>query len=200
MQSSGTVNVRQKVVEELEIALAIKDHHRQPVWILRGADDSHHVLRNDVLQERGLAGPSHAQHDALHDAHSVRPIPRLTMDVVAKNHGVLFPSFGRKLFVSFPGDDHRWMWPLLFPPGTCGGNQDGRADDGQAAQSQVAAQLGNLAVREEETLAGYVPGKPADCHENEGDGDLHAFQNRWILLAVNVRVAHHCTAVTTRSR
>src|ERR1019366_1179541 len=92
------------------------------------------------------------------------------------------------------------MGPLFLPPGTSGGNQDGRADDGQAAQSQVAGQLGNLAVREEETLAGHVPGEPADCHENEGDHDLHAFQNWWILLAVDVRVAHHCTAVTTRSR
>src|SRR5271157_3627096 len=83
VQPSGTVDVRQKIVEELKIALAIKDHHRQTVWIFRSADHARHVLRNDVLQERGLAGPGHAEHDALHDADSVRPVPGLTVDVVS---------------------------------------------------------------------------------------------------------------------
>src|SRR5271157_1532519 len=98
MQPSGTVDVRQKIVEELKVSLAIEDHHRQTVWFLRGVDDSRHVLRNDVLQKRGLAGSGHAKHDALHDADSVRPVPRLAMDVVAENHGVMFPGFGSKLF------------------------------------------------------------------------------------------------------
>src|SRR5271157_3967634 len=103
MQPSGSVDVRQEVVKEFEIALAIKDHHWQPVWIFRSADHAGHVLRNDVLQKRGLAGAGHAQHDALHDADSVRPVPRFAMDVVAENHGVLLPGFGRKLFVPFAG-------------------------------------------------------------------------------------------------
>jgi hypothetical protein len=60
------------------------------------------------------------------------------MDVVAENHGVLFPGIGRKLLVPFAGDNHRWMGPLLLPPGPCGGNQYGGAADGQAAESQVA--------------------------------------------------------------
>ena len=49
VQPSGTVHVRQKVVEEFKIPFAIKDHHRQPVWIFRSADHARHVLRNDVL-------------------------------------------------------------------------------------------------------------------------------------------------------
>src|SRR6516225_2132748 len=99
MQPSSAVHVRQKIVEELKIALAIEDHHRQPVWLFPCADNSRHVLRNDVLQKRGLAGPSHAQDDALHNAHSVRPIPRLAMYVVAEDEGVLLPGIGSKLLV-----------------------------------------------------------------------------------------------------
>src|SRR5208283_5014393 len=46
MQSSGTVHVRQKIVKEFKIPFAVKDHHRQPVWIFRSADRAGHVLRN----------------------------------------------------------------------------------------------------------------------------------------------------------
>src|ERR1019366_2518828 len=35
VQPSGTVDVRKKVVEEFKIPFAIKDHHRQAVWVLR---------------------------------------------------------------------------------------------------------------------------------------------------------------------
>jgi hypothetical protein len=49
--------VRQKIVEELEIALAIKDHHRQTMRIVRSADHSRQVLRDDVLEKRGLPEP-----------------------------------------------------------------------------------------------------------------------------------------------
>src|SRR5271166_2005295 len=130
VQPSGTVDMRQKVVEELKIPFAVKDHHRQPVWILWGADHAGHVLRNDVLQKRGLAGAGHAQHDALHDADSVRPIPRLAVDVVAENDGVLLPGFGSKLFVPFAGNNHRWMGPRLLPPRAPGSNQYRGSGDG----------------------------------------------------------------------
>src|SRR5208283_3930526 len=152
MQSSGSVDVRQKVVKEFEIPFAIKDHHRQPMWILRSADHAGHVLRNDVLQKRGLAGPGHAQHNALHDADSVRPVPRLAVDVVAEDDGVLLPGIDRELLVPLAGDNHRWMGPRLLPPGARGGNQYGGAGDGQAAESEVAGHLGNLAVRQVVTL------------------------------------------------
>src|SRR5271166_327396 len=190
MQSSGTVHVRKKVVKEFEIAFAIKDHHWQPVWIFRCSDDAGHVLRNDVLQKRGLAGTGHAEHNALHDAHSVRPVPRLAMDVVAEDHGILLPGFGRRLFVPF-ADNHRWMGPMLLPAGARGGNQYGGAGDGQAAESQVACHLGYLAVRPVVTLTGYVPGEPAPRHQNEGNCDLHALQDWRVLLPVGVRFAHH---------
>src|SRR5271167_3319911 len=83
------------------------------------------------------------------------------------------------------------MGPLLLPPGACGGNQYGGAGDGQAAESQVAGHLGNLAVLQVVTLVGYVPGEPAHRYQNEGDYDLHALQDWRVLLPIGVRFAHH---------
>ena len=66
-----------------------------------------------------------------------------------------------------------------------------RTGDGQSADSQVAGQFGNLAVREVEAIAGHIPGKPAHRHQDQGHHDLHALQEWRILLPMGVRVAHH---------
>ena len=44
-------------------------------------------------KQRCLAGAGHAQNNCLHDAHSVGPIPGLTVNVVAENDRIPLPGF-----------------------------------------------------------------------------------------------------------
>src|SRR6516162_9585283 len=137
MQAPGAVHVRQEIIEELKIALAIEDHHRQAMGIVWGADHSCQVLRNDVLEKRGLAGAGHAQHDALHHTYSVGPVPWLAVDVLTQDHGILFPRVGRKLLVPWARYNHRRMGPLSLPPRSRGNNKDSGPGDRQSDQGQV---------------------------------------------------------------
>ena len=49
--------VREKAVKEVEVTLAVKDHHRYVVTVFGRSDTPAQVLRNDVPQKCRLADP-----------------------------------------------------------------------------------------------------------------------------------------------
>src|SRR6516162_3633726 len=198
MQAPSPVHVRQEIVEELQIALAIEDHHWQTMEVDWSANHPCQVLRDDVLEERGLARAGHTQHDALHDTHLVGPVPRLAVNVVSQNNGVLFPGICRKLFVPGTGYDQRRVGPLSLSTGTGPNNKDRRPNDCQPKKGRVAGQFGNLLVFEIKPLTSYIPGEPAHRHQDESNYNFHALQNWRTLLSIVVRVAHHYLHVLVR--
>jgi hypothetical protein len=40
LEPAGVVDVRQEILEELEVAFAIEDDHRNPAGVVRGADNA----------------------------------------------------------------------------------------------------------------------------------------------------------------
>ena len=120
IEAAGAVNVRQQFLEELQIALAVEDHHRDPVTVLRWPNPAHQILGDDVLQQRCLSAAGHSEHDTLHHANSVRPQPRIAMDVVAEHDRALRPCLVNHLFVPRRSHDERRMHSTLFPPGSAG--------------------------------------------------------------------------------
>ena len=114
MKPAGTVHMWQQVLKELEVAFTIEDDHRYAVGFMGRTHDARKVLRDDVSQQCGLPGTGHAQHDALHDAHMVGPIPRPSVNVIAEHDLIPFPSLSDNSFILFPGDRHRRMRPLPF--------------------------------------------------------------------------------------
>src|SRR5947208_1212601 len=93
LKTAGAVDVWQKAMEEFQIALAIKYHHRDLLAIGARADAASEILRDDVAQWRSLSGTSLAENDSLHDADSVRPQPRFGDRIVPQDNGVPGPSF-----------------------------------------------------------------------------------------------------------
>ena len=91
MQAASAVHVRQQILEELQIAFTVKDHHWNAMGLIRRSDNTCEILGNDVAQQRCFAGAGHAQNDRLHDPHPVRPIPGLAVNVVAEHHRILIP-------------------------------------------------------------------------------------------------------------
>jgi hypothetical protein len=75
----------QQLLEEFEVTFAVENDHWDSMWGIRRADNTRKVLGDDVAQQSGLACPGHAQHDSLHDANAIGPMPRLAVDVIAKN-------------------------------------------------------------------------------------------------------------------
>src|ERR1700720_2800263 len=80
---------RQKIGEKLLVSLAIKDQHGNAVLVFGGSEHSEQALGNDVLEKRGLAGTSCAEHYRLHHPRRVRPEPGLAMHVIAEDDRVL---------------------------------------------------------------------------------------------------------------
>src|SRR6266516_4760604 len=58
LKAAGAVDVRQKSMEELQIALPVEDHHRNLVTIAVTADMAHKILRDDVAEQRCLSRSS----------------------------------------------------------------------------------------------------------------------------------------------
>src|SRR5690348_9031272 len=83
---------------------------------MRWADGARQVLRDDVPQQCGFSGAGHAQHDALHDAHMVRPIPRLSVNVITEDDCIPFPSLSDDALILFPRNNNWSMGPLPFLP------------------------------------------------------------------------------------
>jgi hypothetical protein len=108
----------QQVVEELKVALAVEDHHRDLVPIVGRSDTPLEVLGDDVPQQGRLAGAGLAEHDTLHHPDLVRPQPRLAVDVVSEDDGALCPGSGHMRTVFRLADDQRRMPLGLFPPGS----------------------------------------------------------------------------------
>src|SRR5579864_3899440 len=79
----------QKIGEKILVSLAIKDQHGNAVLVFGGSEHSEQVLGNDVLQKRGLAGTSCAEHYRLHHPRRVRPEPGLAMHVIAEDDRIL---------------------------------------------------------------------------------------------------------------
>ena len=48
LEPAGVMNLRQQVVKEVKISLAIEDDHGNPVWLFRCADNPGQVLGDDV--------------------------------------------------------------------------------------------------------------------------------------------------------
>src|SRR5580704_17782507 len=99
-------------MEELKVPFAVKDDHGQPVWLILQTNNACEILRDDVPQQRSLARAGHAQHDGLHDAHSVRPVPGLTVNVITQNNSILLPGVFDDSGVTFPRYDNGSMGPL----------------------------------------------------------------------------------------
>ena len=86
------MDVREKAVEEFQIAFPVEDHHRNLVAIAGRANAAGKILRDDVAQQRGFSGSRLTENDALHDANPIRPKPWVTKGVVSKNDGILTPG------------------------------------------------------------------------------------------------------------
>ena len=91
LNAASAKDVRKQAMKEFEIALAIEDHHRNLVTLAGRSDGANEILRDDVAQQRRLAGARLAENDPLHDADAVRPKPGIPERVVSKNNGVLVP-------------------------------------------------------------------------------------------------------------
>ena len=48
LQTAGAVDVREKAMEEFQIALAVEDHHRNLVAIAGRTNAAREILRDDV--------------------------------------------------------------------------------------------------------------------------------------------------------
>jgi len=80
---AGCRDGRQEIRKELLVSLAVEDHHRNPVRVFGGPNHAEQVLRDDVLEEGGLARTGCAEHDRLHHARRIGPEPGLSVDVIA---------------------------------------------------------------------------------------------------------------------
>src|SRR5437870_149728 len=93
LKAACAVDVWQKAMEEFQIALAVEYHHWDLVAVATRPDAASEILRDDVAQQRSLAGNSLPENDSLHDADSVRPQPWFGDSIVAQDNGVPGPGF-----------------------------------------------------------------------------------------------------------
>ena len=117
VQASGAVNVRQQLFEEFEVSLAVEDDHRDVVTILRWPNETRNILGDDVFEQSGLPRSGHAEHNALHHAHFIRPKPGRFVHVVAEQHGILVPGGFDCTLIFARRDDKRRTFVPLAPRG-----------------------------------------------------------------------------------
>ena len=169
MKSASPVHVRQQVLEELKVAFAVKDDHRNAMGLIRRTNNACEILRNDVAQQRCFAGAGHAQHDRLHDAHPVRPIPGLTVNVIAENNRILIPGSLSDSFVTLSGDGKGRVGPLFLPPRSPRDPKEWSLPQREDRNNKVGGKLCQLAAREIGTarVATYQANQH-DRHQNQG--------------------------------
>src|SRR5271157_4486495 len=105
--------------------------------VLGCSDHPRQILGDDVSEGGSLAGAGHAEHDSLHDAYPVGPVPGTAMNVIAQNDRVLLPGPPSESLVTFPRDHHRRMWPLLFPAGSRRNNKDREAENCDESDGEI---------------------------------------------------------------
>src|SRR5437870_8456613 len=79
-------------MEELQITLSVKDHHRNLVTTSGTTNMAHDILRDDVTEQRCLSRSSLTENDSLHDSNPIRPQPRFAKGIVAEHHRILSPG------------------------------------------------------------------------------------------------------------
>ena len=135
-------------MEELRVPRAVEDDHGDAVWILGRANDSDQVLSNDVPQKGSLAGPGHPEHNPLHHPNAIRPKPRPSMHVVAKDNGILAPGLLCVPLILLRRDEQRRVGPLLFTAGAAGREQIYARINCGEGDGEVRGELCDLAARQ----------------------------------------------------
>src|SRR5205823_15126035 len=105
-----------KAIEEIQVAFAIKDHHRDSVRVIGRAYRPLKILRDDVLKQSRLPAAGHAEDDPLHNAHFVGPYPWLAMDVISEDYAAFLPRTIDVLPIRRWVHYHRWIAQLVFSP------------------------------------------------------------------------------------
>ena len=148
---------------------------RNLVPVFRRSRSPRQVLGDDVFEQRCLAAAGHAEHDALHGAHLVRPKPRLSVDVVAEDHRILLPGLFDQLAVARRAHDQRRVHFAVFTPGAASGVEVHRgAGDGNGTQD-VHRNFGGLQVGEVIDLGQHQPIHGAECAQADDGGEGWGF-------------------------
>ena len=116
VQTASAADVREKAIEELQVAFAIEDHHRDFVRVIRWTYPPLKILRDDVFEQSCLATASHAENDSLHHPHLVGPYPWLAVNIVSEDHAAFLPRATDVLPIRRWIHDQRRIAPLIFSP------------------------------------------------------------------------------------
>src|SRR5580692_8197940 len=90
------------------------------------------------------------------------------------------------------------MRPLLLPSGPPSGPKGTGRNQREARNNKVGSNLGQLAHCQEVSFSSDVPREPASKHQNRGDEDLSALEERRMMVTVGICFPDHY--VGTRSR
>src|SRR5579863_109815 len=90
------------------------------------------------------------------------------------------------------------MWPLLLHSGSPGGPKGNGCNQREARNNKVRGKLGQLARCQEVSFSSDVPREPASKHQNRGDENLSALDERGMMATVGICFPDHDAG--TRSR